>query len=421
MDSKTRPTSTFKFSAIVLAMTASVWAAPLKPAAALSVSERAAVSGLAHSGITQGRNPVVDLNGDHRADTLLNAHNEPGQRWWLMLQRADGTFARSNGIPFFKYDLHGCTGADWASPGGGPDGRIDLFCTVGADGGQPGDPTPRLFPKQLWVQGAVGSYTNLAVPRGLSLAFDRMRDAQALDIDADGVTDLVTAAVGSPTHPSRNRAFLNRGGRFTELSAAAFPAGQGSECVAVLHRVVSEDAHLDDVFYCQRRGLLHLKNTGRNRFVRAAGAYTGLGARKILFGDLDGANGPDLVVLTASEVSVWLNNGDDAFPSRSFRLGLSQGWALAVCRIDADTDLDLFVAQGKDPHEAAANRQDFALLNNGTGRAFARFNVGPAAMPGNADWAACFEDYRGSGFGAVYVTNGKWLLPGPNRFYVFAP
>ena len=87
---------------------------------------------------------------------------------------------------------------------------------------------------------------------------------------------------------------------------------------------------------------------------------------------------------------------------------------------------DLFIADYTDNEPARGHMGiiDAApvrrgVLNDGSGQSFTRFDVPPATEPGNADSVTCFEDWRGSGFAAVYVTTGRWLLPGNNRFYVF--
>jgi hypothetical protein len=133
------------------------------PAVALTVVEDARGLGLGYLGLTQGRIPVFDANGDGVRDVLLNGHNQ--ERWWLMLGRPDGTFVKSQGVPFTKYDLHGCVAEDFAGPRGGPDGKVDLFCTVGADRGS----GSRLYPKQLFVQTSPGAYVDLGTRRGLGM------------------------------------------------------------------------------------------------------------------------------------------------------------------------------------------------------------------------------------------------------------
>jgi hypothetical protein len=62
----------------------------------------------------------------------------------------------------------------------------------------------------------------------------------------------VTAALGSPTGQSFNRAFVNGNGYFTELPEAKFPARRtfGSECLAVLPKA----NRFDDVLYCVKVG-----------------------------------------------------------------------------------------------------------------------------------------------------------------------
>ena len=405
-----------RFLSVVLALGAVALGA--SPTLALGVKENAQGMGLGYHGWTQGRIPVFDANADGIRDLLLNAHNE--ERWWLMLGRRDGTFVKSDAIPFKKYDLHGCVAADFASPAGGPDGKVDLFCTTGADGGK----SSRLYNKQLFVQGQPGSFVDLAAQRGLGMPFDRGRDALAANLNGDAVPDLVTAALRSPTGKSFNRGFLNTNGRFTELPAAKFPVAQepGSECMAVLPKA----DRFDDVFYCVKsaargNGVAHYRNVqGVLTKVTNAG-YLKLKARKIAFADLNRDAMPDLVVLTDGELSIWFNNGANAFPTKNVALSVAQAWAFAVCRIDGDQDLDVFVAQGKDPHANGPQQQDVALLNTGAGTSFTRFVIPQRETEGNADWVTCLENWQGTGHAMVHVTNGRWLLSGYNRAYVFQP
>ena len=129
---------------------------------------------------------------------------------------------------------------------------------------------------------------------------------------------------------------------------------------------------------------------------------------------------PDLLIMTANEFSVWFNDGSNNFPRKNFGHRITQGWAFAACRIGGDSDIDVFVAQGRAPQGSAPNGQDFTLFNNGPGNAFTRLNVGPVSEPGNADWVSCLPNYQGTGHALVYVTNGRWLLEGQNRAYVFS-
>ena len=69
---------------------------------------------------------VADFNGDGREDHLVARHVEGDQ---IYLQQPDGSF--SPGFPLPPRDRHGCAAGDINS-----DGRIDLFCALGAGGGE---------------------------------------------------------------------------------------------------------------------------------------------------------------------------------------------------------------------------------------------------------------------------------------------
>jgi hypothetical protein len=164
---------------------------------------------------------------------------------------------------------------------------------------------------------------------------------------------------------------------------------------------------------------MHLRNHGGSFEQVKDAAYLKLPARKIGFAKINPDPWLDLIVLTGGEPSIWFNSGGNTFPTKNVSVPTQQGWAFAACNIDDDADVGIFVAQSKNPPESALQRQDFALLNNGSGQRFTRSNVPPVTDRGNADWVTCFPNHPNTGFAMVHVTNGRWLLSGPDRAHVF--
>lgn len=235
------------------------------PAHGLTASDRAAAVGLSLSSITQGRNPVFDADNDGRNDDiLLNAHN--GGPSLLRRGEPGGNFTTYLPSQFPKDDRHGCVAADFGSPNRGlPDGRDDLFCTLGSCSGRgPNACGGRVFHRELWLQRSGGGFVDEGPDWGVSTPTDRGRDVAVLDANGDGRPDLVTAAEGSATAFSANRLFLNRGGRFQEVLQTPIRAVKGSECVATF---VCRDG-LPDVLFCADPngtggpGVLSYRNTG---------------------------------------------------------------------------------------------------------------------------------------------------------------
>jgi hypothetical protein len=341
-----------------------------------------------------------------------------------MRNRGDGTFAQVLPTLFRRYDRHGCVAADFGSPAGTgqPDGRPDLYCTVGADQGT----SARPYPKELWLRDPVLGFTNQIQRWGALGEHDRGRAVAALDVNRDGLPDLAAANMASALFFSPNRLYLNRGGRFEEVIDPALQREAASECVASF---VRQDGY-PDLFFCARpaanagAGVLTFRNAGDARGtlreVTQSTAYRASAARHLAFADMNGDNRPDLILLTFTKLAVWFNVGDQ-FPRESFAFPLREAHHFAVCDIDGDPlhRPDLYVVEGKSRTQPV-QYPDFVLLNDGSGRVFAPFRAMPQAGSGDGDIATCLPNWRGTGFAAVLVTNGKWMTPGPNQFLVFS-
>jgi hypothetical protein len=169
-----------------------------RTAQALTARDLATSAGLGYFGLTQGDFHVFDYDRDGRRDVMLNTHNTGPAR--LMRNNGNGTFSEVLAGTFRKYDRHGCYGADFGSIVGDkrPDGRPDIYCTVGADQGT----STREYPKELWIQRPDGTFVNVAREWGLGAVRDRGRRATVLDVNKDGLPDLATV-LGVLLQPQR--------------------------------------------------------------------------------------------------------------------------------------------------------------------------------------------------------------------------
>lgn len=388
------------------------------PAQGLTATDRAAAANLQVTNITQGRNPIFDADSDGLADDiLLNQHNAAAS----ILRRGGpkGFFTDYFPGTFAKDDRHGCVAADFGSPGNGlPDGRSDLFCTLGSCSGR-GDTAcgGRIFHRELWLQRATGGFVDEGPLWGVSTPTDRGRDVEVLDADGDGMRDLATAAEGSASGDSLNRLFLNRGGRFEEVLQTPIRRPAGSICVASFVRADG----LTDLLYCADprgtggSGVLTYRNTGGGAFedVTSTQAFRTLPARDLELADVTGDGQPDLIVTIAGRVAVWANvNG--LFPAQTYTRAVPAAFMTESCDVDRDGDLDLYVATGQ---LNGANAPDTLLLNAGTGSSFTPFTGLPSTTAGGGDEATCHQTYFGGP--AILVANGRFTAAGPYQLIQF--
>jgi hypothetical protein len=115
-----------------------------------------------------------------------------------------------------------------------------------------------------------------------------------------------------------------------------------------------------DLFFCDKpesgtaAGVLTFRNEGgAYREVTHTTAYHDLRPQHIDFVDLNFDRRPDLIIVTWTKVSVWLNVGDQ-FPAESFSFPIREGGHFTVCDIDNDPrhTQDIFVVDGKNRNVA---------------------------------------------------------------------
>jgi len=350
---------------------------------------------------------AVDVDDDGDVDVLLGRHVDVARLYtW-----GGEAFTEVDSGTFFKRDRHDCAAADVDL-----DGRIDIYCTIGADGGR--------IQKQneLWMQQADGSFVDEAVAFGVDDPFGRGRRLTFLDLNQDAYPDLF---VGN-TYPrkddraSPNRLFLNESGaEFTEVTGSGVTRELGARCV----QAVDVDADgWDDLLVCGKEGrpLRLYRNNHRNGFVGVTHAYGLRGhavSAEII--DLDGDGSLDLVRLMPDGLRVQLG-GSHGFRRPVFAQPLRQGTWVAVGDVNLDGLRDLYVVQGC---AGGRNLTDHVLVGHGTGR-FTSVQM-PQTHEGCGGYATSM-DVDNDGRDEFLVLNGQgqshdvWIT-GPVQLISFGP
>jgi hypothetical protein len=339
---------------------------------------------------------VADFNGDGRDDHLVGRHTEQSG---IQLQQPDGSFAP--GFLFPLMDRHGCAAGDINR-----DGRIDLFCAIGAGGGED------TKQDEVWIAKPDGTYVNEVSTWGPVDPFGRGRRPLLFDFDNDGLLDLYTTSVGFRPDGARseNILWLNRGdpstggGGFVEKRVTA-TGPWGEQCVA------DGDWNNDgfrDFLVCgpQNSVALHLFQNQGGTATEQSDWMLGTplnSPQDATLSDLNGDGWEDLVVVTAQELQVRFNLGCATCARYSrvdLRVPLVDGRSVAVGDLTGDGLKDIYVVQG---FADGKNAEDMLLA----GPDWAPMKL-PQADAGTGDTA---EFIKILGRQTVIVTNG--YSPGP--------
>ncbi len=189
---------------------------------------------------------VADFDGDGHDDFLISGHDTDDRIWYWT---ATGYVPGPQTLVWV--DRHDCDAADFNR-----DGRMDLYCTVGADKGL-GE-----GPNELWLQGSDGWLTQ--VPNhGAEDRYGSGRLPIVLDFNHDGWPDVFVTNERRDRpdgQPSINRLFLNQGGsHFVEATTIA--TGEfGWSCVA---KGDIDGDGWDDLLVCDDQGPPHIYMNNR--------------------------------------------------------------------------------------------------------------------------------------------------------------
>jgi hypothetical protein len=383
---------------------------------------------------TQGENCVFDYDRDGIRDVFLSTH---GVGWRLLKGKADGTFVEAERFP--ATDRHGCTVGDFGgitASGAytGPDGRPDIYAGIGACRGTCTSP----FPNELWLQRPDGTYvppeqdarsataktgnkpnagSAAAYAFGLADEHGRAREPIAIDVNRDGLMDIFLGNDEGVLYDSRNRLYVNKGGRFEEQP---LPGGRSNtEVGSVCSAVADYDGDgWTDLVNCPDEAYGELQ-VYRNR----GGAFQtvtdqlGLGsipdAKDVEFADLNGDGRLDLVIARYNWLEVRLNRAN-RFETVDYTRRIDGGTDLAVGDADGDGLKDVYVVLWQN---GGGNGDDLLLRNMGTTDDEGGWVLQEVAIPqtqqGNGDTAQAIPNWHGTNRAAFLINNGKWTDEGP--------
>ena len=382
--------------------------APVTPRQ-VTITDQAAAAGIGEGGATgpTWSAAVGDFNNDGWPDLFVGHHGSPGHLW---INRKDGTFSEIDGGFFAGLDRHDCETGDFNR-----DGRLDMFCSVGADRGT------GLKQNALYIQAADGSFSDQAFQWGVTDPAGRGRYSVVFDANHDGWPDIFSgsAAVRPDGLPAPNRLFLNTGhGSMLDTPSMGLDLNIGSGCA---HQVDYNSDGWPDLLVCGRSDTtalgLHLYENDHGTGFRDVSAVLGATvlAEEAAMVDINHDSRPDLVTLTLTQLAVRLQAADGSFSPPRVITSLRAGRAVAVGDVNADHNPDVYVVAGKGG--SVTNQADLLRIGTPTGTFPTQLPV-PESSVGQGDHAYPI-DYNRDGLTDFLVLNGRDTNPGP--FQLLSP
>jgi hypothetical protein len=373
-------------------------------------TDAAAAAGI--SQVTQSIGATVgDLNGDGLPDMLLNRTFIASAR--VYLNTGAGGFSEIDANSFPKDDRHGCAMADVNG-----DGLQDIYCAVGASHGT------AVKSNELWIQQPDGTFVDKAATMGATDPYGRSRAAVFFDANGDGWPDLFVANFYPRPDglPTPNRLFINQGGTgFVDAPEFGLDQQVGGMALAP-GCAQAADYNGDgypDLLVCGAGGIHVYHNDADAGFTETT-SRLGLSGVWLdaTFADINNDGRLDLVMIKKGVLQVRLQQSDGRFNVVSISRKLTEGRALAVGDINADSYLDVYALQGASGPNGTPNPPDIMYRNVG-GTNLATVTI-PETTAGNG--ASVSEiDYNHDGTADFIVTNGARKLMGPVQLITFPP
>lgn len=204
------------------------------------------------------------------------------------------------------------------------------------------------------------------------------------DVDGDGDIDAVTGEA--------SRLVLWRnvgGGRFKDRVI------ESHECRWVKLVDLTNDGVADLVYTSPDANSSVLINNGSGSFAPSATAVAAPRAENFTVGDIDGINGPDVLLFDqlSQDVDVWLNQGNAKFKKRVDRLPISGVGRMECGDLNGDKSLDLVIINWGEPLTV--------LFNDGTGH----FVQSAQQFPSSTAVSLMLADFDSDGDLDAHVTN----------------
>jgi hypothetical protein len=274
---------------------------------------------------------------DHRngLDVVVTRHYADQRLGGIYYSNGSGGWTL--GFAFPGGDRHGCASGDVNG-----DGRLDLFCEIGADHG-----TAPAKADELWIQQGDGSFRNQAAKWGVTDPFGRGRRALFYDHNGDGLVDLYSTVWGVRPDGQRNenQLFINTGHSFVEQLGPATGNFAGERCVA--HLDWNADGRQDLLLCSSTLRLFRNTSLGGQQDVSFLTGAPIAWPRDVQAADLNGDGLQDLIVVFANRVEIRLNLGTgNRFSQVSSSIPLSNGQRALVRDLTGDGRLDVYVTEG---------------------------------------------------------------------------
>jgi len=332
-----------------------------------------------------------DLDGDVDVVVGTGPSTTGMQRPDLFLRNlGGGQFAAVANVlpPVLAPTLH-CIAADLDA-----DGDRDLL--LGEGGGSAA--SPRVYRND--VQGftdATASWLPMGVYIGGFWAVG--------ELDGDGVADAAFVDGGASMSPTGSvQVFLGRGGTtFLPVNPSRRPAEPwAGGMLSVDGAFVDVDGDGDRDWFAPAAAnvplafpmAVLLRNDGQGRFASATASLPLVqDAKASRFADVDGDGDQDLLLVTATAVVQWRNDGAGNFtpaPPAAMPGGMTSLADISVGDVDGDGDVDAFVGR------SGFSTFDELLRNDGTG-VFARDTTALPTHPNAQVRASAMLDYDGDG------------------------
>ena len=373
------------------------------PVEARDVAEQA---GIAEITKTRGAE-IADLTGDGLPDIFLGRHQKPAR---LYRNDGSGRFTEILAGVFGPTDRHGCDSADVDG-----NGALDIYCAVGAARGTIAKRN------ELYVQGADGSFVDLAWQLGVLEPYARGRSGTFVDADGLGGPDLFVANFPDRADglPSPNRLFINDGTSFRAAPEFGIEEEVDSGGAAGGNPLVG-DLDLDgweDILMDTSKSLFVYRNQEGMGFEEVA-EQIGLDFNPVdlALADVDGDTDLDIVSVTGGALRIFHN--DDGSFAQVFSTKIQLGKAVAAGDVNGDARPDIYVMTGTT--SSGENAPDRVFLNDGTGTVFTSMSGIPSVGTGKADsvWPL---DHDGNGLTDFLALNGKVGTGGPVQLIAFYP
>ena len=368
--------------------------------------DMAGPAGIAQITKTRGAE-IADLTGDGLPDIFLGRHQKPAR---LYRNDGSGVFTEILEGAFGPTDRHGCDSADVDG-----NGALDIYCAVGAARGTIAKRN------ELYLQGANGSFVDLAWQLGVLEPYARGRSGTFVDADGLGGPDLFVANFPDRADglPSPNRLFINDGTSFRAAPEFGIEREVDSGGAAGGNPLVG-DLDLDgwqDIVMDTSIGLVVYRNqqgTGFQEVQHQIGL--GIDPVDLTLADVDGDSDLDVVSVTGGALSIYDNDGGSF--GKVFSTKIQLGKAVAAGDVNGDARPDIYVMTGST--SSGENAPDRVFLNDGTGTMFTSMSGIPSVVTGKADsvWPL---DHDGNGLTDFLALNGKVGTGGPVQLIAFYP